>query len=296
MTRFCNSLGLALVALAIGASAAPLQAQQVSESAPASTAKVNESSQLPKNPAPLPQTRRGFNVVLLLGDMQAGEGQENIPLAARKALADMKDFLPYKGYRLLDTQWIIGPAISGTVMTRLRGLDDQEFELELRASAVMAPGTAAVDQRGVSVRFVLRDVTDSSVAESKLAPLHPKELEKADATTLEISREIFQLERERDNLQGMARNKRKQAEVGIVDPEEAKRIETEVVTLDTRINQLKKMMSETATKSSGRSVIDTSFQMTDGETVVVGTSKVKGGGKALIALLTATTDRKATTK
>jgi hypothetical protein len=31
--------------------------------------------------------------------------------------------------------------------------------------------------------------------------------------------------------------------------------------------------------------------MDDGETVVVGTSKVKGGGRALIALLTATTDR-----
>ena len=31
--------------------------------------------------------------------------------------------------------------------------------------------------------------------------------------------------------------------------------------------------------------------MEDGETVVVGTSKVKGGGKALIALLTATAER-----
>ena len=49
---------------------------------------------------PLP--RRGFNVVLLLGDMQDGSGQDTVPDAARKALADMKDFLPYKGYRLLD--------------------------------------------------------------------------------------------------------------------------------------------------------------------------------------------------
>jgi hypothetical protein len=31
--------------------------------------------------------------------------------------------------------------------------------------------------------------------------------------------------------------------------------------------------------------------MDDGETVVVGTSKVKGGGRALIALLTATVER-----
>jgi hypothetical protein len=34
-------------------------------------------------------------------------------------------------------------------------------------------------------------------------------------------------------------------------------------------------------------VIDTSFTMDVGETVVVGTSRLKGNGKALIALLTA---------
>ena len=56
------------------------------------------------NPEPTP--RRGFNVVLLLGDMQDAGGLDTVPVAARKALTDMKDFLPYKGYRLLDTQWV----------------------------------------------------------------------------------------------------------------------------------------------------------------------------------------------
>jgi len=42
-----------------------------------------------------------------------------------------------------------------------------------------------------------------------------------------------------------------------------------------------------ATIARGRSVIDTSFSMDIGETVVVGTSRVRGGDKALIALLTA---------
>ena len=37
----------------------------------------------------------------------------------------------------------------------------------------------------------------------------------------------------------------------------------------------------------GRSVIDTTFSMEIGETVVVGTSRMRGGDKALIALLTA---------
>jgi hypothetical protein len=36
-----------------------------------------------------------------------------------------------------------------------------------------------------------------------------------------------------------------------------------------------------------RSIIDTSFTMDVGETVVVGTSRLAGGDKALIALLTA---------
>jgi hypothetical protein len=39
--------------------------------------------------------------------------------------------------------------------------------------------------------------------------------------------------------------------------------------------------------SRGRNVIDTSFIMDIGETVVVGTSRIRGGDKALIALLTA---------
>jgi hypothetical protein len=43
--------------------------------------------------------------------------------------------------------------------------------------------------------------------------------------------------------------------------------------------------SEEACRS--RAVIDTTFEMDIGETVVVGTSRVRGGDKALIALLTA---------
>src|SRR5262245_66628788 len=46
---------------------------------------------------------QGYSVVLVLGDMQnASPADSNVPAAARKALADLKDFLPYKSYRLLD--------------------------------------------------------------------------------------------------------------------------------------------------------------------------------------------------
>src|SRR5438132_981342 len=75
---------------------------------------------------------QGFSVVLLLGDMQGGTTADNVPPAARKALADMKDFLPYKSYRLLDAAWIIGS--NGThATTRLRGSESHDYELNLAA-------------------------------------------------------------------------------------------------------------------------------------------------------------------
>jgi hypothetical protein len=116
-------------------------------------------------------------------------------------------------------------------------------------------------------------------------------LEKADATTLDISREIFQLERERDDLQLRVSKGREQVQIGTADPGEVKRLEVQLTAVTRRISDLKQSLATSSSKAGGRAVIDTTFRMDDGETVVVGTSKVKGGGRALIALLTATTDR-----
>jgi hypothetical protein len=243
------------------------------------------------NPEPAP--RRGFNVVLLLGDMQDAGGLDTVPVAARKALSDMKDFLPYKGYRLLDTQWVLASS-SGPAITRLRGVEDQDYDLELRAATAFQPGPQGYNQTGISVRFFLREANDGTFAatgDASRTPFHPKEMEKADASTREISREIFQLERERDDLQILINKGRKQVEVGTKDPEEVKRQETQLAAVTRRITELKQSLATASTKAAGRAVIDTSFRMDDGETVVVGTSKVKGSGKALIALLTATIER-----
>lgn len=270
-------------------SPAPLTAQSGEVKAPASGEPPLKKL---TNPEPIP--RRGFNVVLLLGGMQDVAGQDTIPVAARKALSDMKDFLPYKGYRLLDTQWVLA-SNSGPAITRLLGIDDQEYELELRASPTMQPDARGFNQTGISVRFFLREATEGTTAPagdgSGRTALHPKELGKADSTTLEISREIFQLERERDDLQILINKGRKQIEVGAQDPNEVKRQEAQLAAVTRRIGELKQSLSTSSSKAGGRTVIDTSFRMDDGETVVVGTSKVKGGGRALIALLTATSDR-----
>ena len=45
--------------------------------------------------------------MLVLGDIQGVATTDDVPLAARKALADMKDFLPFKSYRLLDAAWVL---------------------------------------------------------------------------------------------------------------------------------------------------------------------------------------------
>jgi hypothetical protein len=262
-------------------------------STPAQARQAAEAPSSKKMAPPDPMPRRGFNVVLLLGDMQEAGGLDTIPVAARKALTDMKDFLPYKGYRLLDTQWVLASS-SGPAITRLRGSEDQEYDLELRAASAYQAGSPAPSPTGIAVRFFLREAIEGPTAvksDGSRTALHPKELEKADATTLEISREIFQLERERDDLQILINKGRRQIEAGTQDPSEVKRHETQLAAVNRRINELKQSLSTSSSKTGGRAVIDTTFRMDDGETVVVGTSKVKGGGRALIALLTATSDR-----
>src|SRR5437867_6569001 len=74
------------------------------------------SAQVARTPTPdlKGQDSQGFSVVLVLGDSQSSTTADTVPPAARRALADMKDFLPYKGYRLLDAQWILGSQKSTT--------------------------------------------------------------------------------------------------------------------------------------------------------------------------------------
>lgn len=221
-------------------------------------------------------TAQGFSVVLLLGDMQGADPQETVPAAARRALADMKDFLPYKSYRLLDTQWILCCRGSGSAITRLSGYQ-QEYEVEIQ-SAPEHPG-------GLSIRFYLRETGDSHKP--------PLEKDKAPEVAREmLDREIFSLNRERQDLAIQVSKLRGSVEVGMGDPQELRRLDTQLALVTERIAVLQRMMNAptpTKTPKAGSgAIIDTSFRMDIGETVVVGTSRLKTGGKALIALLTAT--------
>ena len=75
-----------------------LPPQQPPQPAP-QPARQPGSTTIPPRPAEL----QAFSVVLLEGDVQgAGSMPDDIPPAVRSAVADMKDFLPFKSYRLLD--------------------------------------------------------------------------------------------------------------------------------------------------------------------------------------------------
>jgi len=240
-----NPLRLVQTAVAFAALAAAAEAQTAIKPSPEA-----------KGSQPTPQ---GFSVVLVLSDGQSTTIAENVPPAARKALADMKDFLPYRGYRLLDAAWILGSQRS---TSRLRGPDDQEYQL----TVVTGPQAGRLN-----VRFQLQE------AGPGMLPVRESD-EAAARRALEAE------------LQ--ARLERLQREVAAMRQQLGEQ-HASVVQANREIEAIKQRLAEGVSTrvaprlADGRNVIDTTFSMEIGETVVVGTSRMRGGDKALIALLTA---------
>jgi hypothetical protein len=71
---------------------------------------------------------RRFIVTLALGEVQPGRSGTFSPDAA-KALADLKDFLPYKTYLPLDTIYLIG---ANPIPQQMKGIDGQLHEFHMR--------------------------------------------------------------------------------------------------------------------------------------------------------------------
>jgi hypothetical protein len=190
-------------------------------------------------------SQRGFSVVLLLGETQNAPAGDGLPPAPtlRKALNDVKDFLPYKSYRVLDTQWLRGGS------TRMRGLDDQEYDVDLIVDTIPAAPLCTKDCV-LNVIFHLQEVG---------APANSSE---------EYGRsiQVADMEKQRAHLVALL-----PAAQGAMLQEQKARIEQ----LDRQIRLAK-----------ARKLIDSRFQMALGETVVVGTSKIGGGDKGLVVLLT----------
>ncbi len=148
-----------------------------------------------------------FQISLLLADTQTEEGYEGLSKNAQKALEDLRDFLPFKSYRLLDFAWL---RTSHRSSARVQGPDDRDFELTLSVGkGPTGDGSTKGSGKLYISNFDLRD--------------------------------------------------------------------TSTLNLDVDAGPLRR----------ARSLISTSFGMDEGETVVVGTSRLEGDQRALVVLLTA---------
>ncbi len=266
-----NLLRVTCVTLMIGGTC-PLiaAAQQATEATPPARGQRGRLTQAQRANMPAPQ---GFSVVLVLGEMQGAGAADNVPSAARKALADMKDFLPYKTYRLLDTQWTLCCGQSAMV-TRLRGDEQDYYDLELEPNRTDTSGKWYV-------RFSLRNSPTGGAA---LAAAH---LETDDNSMAQLVQKRAEVEAQLRNLKQRYNDTHPE-----VQKVRAQLAEIERQQAQLRVEATKRRAT---VRPSNRTVIDTSFTMDIGETVVVGTSRLQGD-KALIALLTAVASTKPATR
>jgi hypothetical protein len=183
----------------------------------------------------------------------------------------MREFLPYKHYRVLDSQWT--SCCGGTraqLSGRLRGLVGIPGANNT-VNLVQRPYAFALETsnsgEGLSVYFELR-VEDGEGA---------RRLPDRDAV-----RERADLQAEIETLGLQIREAEGKVKLGALSPLDVRPLQDRHASLQRRLEGLG---GETHASGS-RSIIQTRFSMDPGETVVVGTSRL-GGDKALIALVTA---------
>jgi hypothetical protein len=300
----------ALSAGVLGAQqAAPPQAAP--PTVPSSTPSIARPATLaPQGPVAAPAARRsssapqGFSVVLVLGDLQGTNVPDDVPVAAKRALTDMREFLPFKSYRLLDAAWLMccgeprqgmvsttGEGMARNIATQmLRGPEEQEYELRL--------STSRGEGGRVLVRFTLGGSTGEAGSSTAAASTA--------AWIRTTQRKIEDLQDRAKLIQTQITEARGKVEVGIAAGGDIPKLEVELRSIQREVRDLEqRIASNTVTRSMQRgggsttsersirsSIMDTSFSMDVGETVVVGTSRLKGGTKALIALLTAVPPRR----
>jgi len=241
----------------------------------------------------------GFSVVLVIGGTQGASASDNVPEAARKALADMKDFLPYKRYQLLDAAWILCCAPDTTqVSGRVRGPDGRDYLYSVD------PGAIAGSK--LNLRFNLREVRDVPASSANVDKL-------SDTARLEYMKHQSEATRELEEAELQVRTIRPRVEVGTATPSELESATIRLRSAQQRLQDLQRIgggqgRASASTNSAaraigggrgstsfGRELMDSSFLISPGETVVIGTSRINGA-QALIAILTAATKPAAAAK
>jgi hypothetical protein len=76
----------------------------------------------------MPRTQ-AFHILLLAGSRKAASTPQDLPASAQKAIADIRDFLPYKSYEVLDSAWMRATDVAEA---RLAGRPGNEYQAILR--------------------------------------------------------------------------------------------------------------------------------------------------------------------
>jgi hypothetical protein len=229
---------------------------------------------------------QGFNIVLVVGERQRGTSStEDLPGGAKRALNDMREFLPYKHYRVLDSQWTscCSPELVRLSMPLAGRLQGVTAGTGSASATVLLPRVYAFslsvsetnEADGIPVRFALRLDEGASGRGSQAASSDRTRENRA----ADIRAEIETLREQIQTLQG-------RIEVGVAPPQDLRPLRDRYAQLERRLSETVHAMSGQGGASGSRAIIDSSFTMKVGETVVVGTSRL-GGDKALIALVTA---------
>lgn len=97
-----------------------------------------------------------FQIVLLIGDKQPSKSSGDVPENARAAIDDIRQFLPYKSYRMVDTALIRSEGQSRGLMS---GPDDHSYQFTLDHSRYKRDGKIHIRSFGISDRSQVNNPT-----------------------------------------------------------------------------------------------------------------------------------------
>jgi len=194
----------------------------------------------------------------------------------------MRDFLPYKNYRLLDAEWMLccgGGSFAG-VSGRVRGPEEQDYSYSLT--------TNGVSDSKITVHFSMRETPAAPGVAAAGSASPSAAAAMSDTARADYSRQLYEATKERDEAERQVQNLKPKVDVGVVPKEDYQAAQMRYERATERSQELRKMLGITRSETSrgNRSIMDSTFSIAVGETVVIGTSRLKGE-KALIALLTA---------
>ncbi|HEX3555919.1 MAG TPA: hypothetical protein VIA62_22100 [Thermoanaerobaculia bacterium] len=122
--------------------------------------------------APLTQS---FQLLLLAASTHKTAGEPEVPPSAQKALADLRGFLPYKSYQLLDASWL--RATQDRVTNgRVVGRQDEAYRVRLRFR-ITGNDQMFVDSFELTEEPSMpRPASEAKKGEAGIAPHAPREL------------------------------------------------------------------------------------------------------------------------